>query len=329
MISERGLIDKIKQAAGGNADLVQGIGDDCAVFRGRGDTLNLVSVDTLAEGVHFDLSWHPAAQLGRKAAAVNISDIAAMGGRGTFMLLSISAPSSTPAAWLDDFIGGFLAELGRHGVTLIGGDTVASHGGLSFSITALGEVAAHEVIYRSGAAAGDLVLVSGPLGDAAMGLAICRAGRADLKAAWPELIAAHLTPVAELELGRLLAASGLVTAMLDMSDGLATDLAHLCECSGLAAGIEAAALPVSGAARQAAQAMDMDILRQAVSGGEDYRLLFTCPAKDADKLERLARDTLGRELFRIGKMAPGAGVNLSEQGRKRRIDYQGYDHFVV
>ena len=329
MISERELIAKIQAAAGEGLGVLKGIGDDCAVFAGKGvDVLSLVSVDTLIEGVHFDLGWHPPEQLGRKAAAVNISDIAAMGGRATFMLLSIAAPASTPEPWLDDFMTGFLAELGQYQIVLIGGDTVASPKGLSFSVTVIGEVEAGRQIYRSGASAGDLIMVSGCLGDAALGLEICRTKRFDLQEAWPELVASHLTPLPELELGRLLANSGLVTAMMDMSDGLATDLAHLCECSGLGAEVAAAALPVSDAAQQVAKALDMDVWRGVVSGGEDYRLLFTCPPDAEKELRQLIHEKLGRQLFRIGKMMPDSGVYLYVKGQKSKIDYQGYEHFM-
>ncbi len=328
MISERELIAKIKGAVGGSANLIKGIGDDCAVFSGKSGMLNLVSVDTLVEGVHFDLTWHAPAELGHKAAAVNISDIAAMGGIANYMLLSIAAPSSTSSKWLDDFMAGFLDELATHHITLIGGDTVSSPQGLSLSITVMGEVADGQVLYRSGAYAGDSIMVSGSLGDAGMGLEICRQGRQDLKSSYPELVAAHLKPRPELKLGHLLATSGMVNAMLDMSDGLGTDLAHLCECSGLGADIEASLLPVSDASRQVALALNMDANRLAVSGGEDYRLLFTCSANDEGAVKKMVYEALGRELFQIGKMISGSGVNLYVKGKKSEIAYQGYEHFM-
>ncbi len=326
MISERELIDKIKLAAGNNAGLLKGIGDDCAVFSSGADELTLVSMDTLVEGVHFDLLWHGAEDLGHKAAAVNISDIAAMGGRACYVLLSIAAPRSTSPAWLDDFMRGFLAELSQYKISLIGGDTVASRAGLSFSITILGKSSVGQVLYRSGAKVDDVIMVSGCLGDAAVGLELCRQARSGERR-WADLTAAHLTPVGELPLGELLATSGLVTAMLDMSDGLATDLAHLCEASGLGAHVEAAMIPLSASARQAAHDLNLDLMQLALSGGEDYRLLFTCPEDHEQQLGELVQDSLGRQLFRIGKMVPGAGVHLYTKGDKCKIDYQGYEHF--
>jgi len=193
----------------------------------------------------------------------------------------------------------------------------------------MGEVEAEQVLYRSGAAAGDLVVVSGCLGDAAIGLEICRRARQEFRDTWPELAAAHLTPNPELALGQLLSASGMVTAMLDMSDGLATDLAHLCEASGLGAEVAAAQIPLSTAASEASEAMKLDALRLATTGGEDYRLLFTCSPGHEEKLQKIARDALGRQLFRIGKMVAGSGVNLFVKGKMSRIDFQGYDHFGV
>ena len=330
MISERELISKIRQAAGSNTRLIKGIGDDCAVLTNHdAGKFSLISLDTLVEGVHFDLAWHSPEDLGHKAAAVNISDIAAMGGKPTFALLSIAAPATTRPAWLDKFMSGFMAELAKYQITLVGGDTVASREELYFSVTILGEAVSEQVLYRSGASAGDVVMVSGFLGDAALGLEICRHTRSEFRDTWPALAAAHLTPVPETALGQLLAGSGMVTAMLDMSDGLATDLAHLCEASGLGAEVDGAAIPLSAAACQAAEAMKLDVLRVAVTGGEDYRLLFTCAARHEEYLRKIVRDALGRQLFQIGKMVPGSGVHLYVKGKMSNIDFQGYDAFGV
>ncbi|MFW8600727.1 thiamine-phosphate kinase [Desulfobacterota bacterium M19] len=326
MVSERRLIDYIKQAAGKTPALVQGIGDDCAVFDVREGCKQLVSVDTLVEGVHFDLTWHGPRELGHKAAAVNISDIAAMGGKPCFALLSMALPACLDFTWLTAFTEGFTAELREYEIVLIGGDTVSSPAGLSLSITIIGEAEEGRILYRSGAGIDDVIMVSGPLGDAALGLNLCRQGRS---ASWPQLTAAHLTPRPEVALGRYLAAGGKITAMLDMSDGLATDLAHMCEASGLGARLDVDLIPVSIAAGQAALALEIDVLDLALSGGEDYKLLFTCPAAAAEDLRREVRAGLKRQIFRIGKMVAGRGVLLCGGDGERDVSFQGYEHLTA
>jgi len=329
--SERSIIDDIRSRLpdGGAAGLVRGIGDDCAVLARAGGLLELATTDTLVEGVHFDLAWHPAHLLGRKAVAVNVSDIAAMGGIPRYALLALGLPATLAKAWLDDLLAGFIAALAEYGVVLVGGDTVRSPAGLVLSVTVLGEVAADEVLYRHGASPGDGVWVSGCLGAAAAGLELCRGGRA-LPAGhpWAPLGRAHLDPVAQVRLGRLLATSGMVRAMMDLSDGLATDLAHLCKESGVGAEVDAACLPLADELRQAARELGRDPLDWALAGGEDYGLLFAAPADAAEKLVRLVAEAGGPVISRVGYCTAGSGVVLVHQGRERHIAYQGYDHFT-
>lgn len=330
MLSERGLIARLRAeaAAGETPDLLRGIGDDCAVFRQAGsEMVSLVTTDTLVEGVHFDRRWHRPHLLGRKAVAVNMSDIAAMGGTPRFALLSLAAPPATEPIWLDGVLAGFLESVREYGALLIGGDTVKSGYELMLSVTVVGEAPAMEVCYRAGAQPGDVVLVSGFLGQAAAGLILCQQGRQQENAAWQSLVAAHCDPKAQVDLGRLLAESGLVHAMMDLSDGLATDLAHLCAESGVGAEIDSVALPLSGELRQAAAACQGDPLVWAISGGEDYQLVFTCAAADADILRELARQRLGLILSPVGRIVAGQGVVLLDGSGCHDISYQGYDHF--
>ena len=164
-------------------------------------------------------------------------------------------------------------------------------------------------------------------GAAAAGLEICRQHQTALSQAGPELVAAHLDPLPEMALGRALAKSGLVTAMIDMSDGLASDLAHVCEESGVGAVVYAAELPVLESSRQVARTLGLDPLRLAIAGGEDYRLLFTAKPVAREKIQELAAHAVGGKLFRVGTIVDGQGVVLSADGHDRRIDFQGYDHF--
>lgn len=329
--TEREFIAKIRdltQAAGGQ--VVRGIGDDCAVIRGGAGKQWLITTDTLMESVHFDLGWHPSDLLGRKTAAVNISDIAAMGGIPLFALLALATPDPE-AAWLPGFLAGFTAVLREHSVDLIGGDTVKSPGPAMFSVTVIGECKDDEIVYRAGALPQDLIWVSGPLGEAAAGLELCRRGFAkqpDLPAGWQRLVKAHLDPDPQVAVGRLLAARHLSRAMMDLSDGLATDLAHLCTESRVGAEINAGDLPLSGPLQEAAAAFGLSALDWALKGGEDYQLLFVTSAAHSDRVRRLAKELIGKEIYCIGRIVEGRGVYLC-QGRdlKTEIGFQGYDHF--
>lgn len=326
-LQEREIISRIRrQEQTGQDSLLAGIGDDCAVFRTGPNRLNLVTTDTLVQGVHFDLSWHPADKLGRKAAAVNISDIAAMGGIPRFALLSLALPADLPGRWLDDFLSGFLGLLAEYGVVLIGGDTVGSSQGIVLSVTVLGEAMEGAVLARSGARSGDLVMVSGFLGEAAAGLDLCRLGLEE-EGGWQPLVRAHLDPVPQVALGRDLAEGGLVHAMMDLSDGLATDLAHICAESRVGAVVEAAALPLSPLLRAAAPVCGHSALDWALSGGEDYQLLFTAAPENVAELQRRTREKNGRELYVVGRIVAGGGVLLEEGGTVREISYRGYEHF--
>jgi len=326
LAGEREIIARIRQAAGHSPDLVLGIGDDCAVYKTALDRVSLVTTDTMVEGVHFSLAWHPPAELGRKAASVNISDIAAMGGRPRFALLSLALTATLDSQWLSEFMAGFSAVLCEHDVVLIGGDTVQGGAENIISVTVLGEMAEAELLTRKGARPGDVVLVSGFLGEAAAGLALCRLGlEHDLL--WQPLIAAHLDPVPQVALGRVLAASGLVHALQDLSDGLATDLAHICTESGVGAVVAAEKIPLSPLLAQAAKTCAQSALDWALAGGEDYQLLFTAGERQVDALCTLVREKFGRELFVVGHIVEGQGVFLEEAGQRREISYRGYEHF--
>lgn len=328
-LSEKGIIAMIRsRCAAGDDALLRGIGDDCAVLRRGGGLLELVTTDALLEGVHFDLVWHPPRLLGRKAAAVNLSDIGAMGGRPRYALLSLGLPAGYDEGWLAEFMAGFLAGLAEFETLLIGGDTVRSPAGITLSVTVLGEVAEDQVLLRSTGRPGDLVLVSGPLGEAAAGLELCRRGHGAAEAPrWPQLRQAHLDPRPEVGLGRLLAASGLVSALMDLSDGLATDLANLCRESGLGAEVDGPALPITLEVQQAAAFLGGDARAWALGGGEDYRLLLTVAPADLAALQALVRRELQRQLWPVGRLVAEPGVRLLDGATRREITDLGFDHF--
>ncbi|MGM0681224.1 MAG: thiamine-phosphate kinase, partial [Thermodesulfobacteriota bacterium] len=305
------------------ADLFAGIGDDCAVLRPSDNKVQLITCDSLIESVHFDLSWHPPELLGAKAVSVNVSDIAAMGGQPRFALLALGL-SRGCENWLDSFLQGFEERLQDYQVRLIGGDTVNSKGGFMITVTVIGEMDKDKVCYRSGAREGDLVWVSGPLGEAAAGLEICR-NAPGLKNSYPSLVSAHLSPEPRLELGGLLARSGLVHAMIDLSDGLATDLAHICGASGVGAEVFQKDIPFTREFTGLARELGLSAFDWALKGGGDYQLLFTTDPENREAVTRLAVGS-HRTLYPVGRMVKGSGVILCDGENRQDITFQGYEH---
>ena len=323
--SELAFIKGVTSLAAGQAPgLIKGIGDDCAVLAKNDDEVLLVTTDTLVADVHFNLQWHPLHQLGRKAAAVNLSDIAAMGGVPRYALLSAALSPALSEEDLQEFMTGFVEILREHHVLLVGGDTVAAPCP-TFSITVMGEMAGSETCYRAGAREGDEVWASGFLGEAAAGLALCEKGE-DMSQEFASLIQAHLDPMPRIALGRVLASSGHVHAMMDISDGLATDLAHICTASNLAAQVDARMLPLSATIKKAGEHLDYDPQQWALSGGEDYELLYTVAPGAGEGLARRVKEELGLKAHCLGRMVSGEGVYLMEDGTSRQISYQGYEH---
>lgn len=327
-MNERDIIRLFRRRAGEKKEeLLQGIGDDCAVLQADSDRSWLVTMDTLVESVHFDLSWHPAEKLGWKSLAVNVSDVAAMGGEPSFAFLSLGMPRGVSRQWLDRFSTGLEVACREYGCSLAGGDTVSSPWGMIITITLIGEAARDRILYRKNARPGDDIWVSGNLGNAAAGLELCRQEGAGDDKVYASLMEAHLAPRPPLELSLRLASGGLVHAMMDLSDGLATDLAHLCAQSGTGALVYADLLPLAPLTRDAASGMGRDVLQWALAGGEDYQLLFTASPEARGDLSDLAGQGM---ITRIGTIDEGSGVRLVEGGpdpRIRDISYLGYEHF--
>ncbi len=333
-MNERDLVEQIRRLAGaGTADLVQGIGDDCAVVQKNAETVWLLTMDTLIESIHFDCSWHPPEKLGRKAVSVNVSDIAAMGGKPVFVLLSLGLPAGFDEQWLSSFNKGFAAACREYGCLLIGGDTVCSPERVALTITVIGETARQQVIYRHGAGVGNTIWVSGPLGSAAAGLDLYRSGNGVDDPDLQPLLEAHTNPRARVQLADLLGHSGLVHSMMDLSDGLATDLSHLCTRSKVGARIWQNRLPGHKALPAAADLLNHDPLDWMIAGGEDYELLFTASPENSSALfEKTAEKNFS--LYCIGIITVGQGITLvREQSRtgettEQNISYKGYDHFT-
>lgn len=308
--------------------LIKGIGDDCAIFTGLGQRHWLVTTDILIERVHFDRSWHPPSLLGRKSIAVNLSDIAAMGGTPHYALVSIALPEQIERDWVAQWSAGAADMLEEFGCTLIGGDTVKGKY-LTFNIVILGSAAEGETILRSTAGAEENIYVSGGLGFAAAGLEICRNPeqfKSFTKNELEPLINKHLDPMPRVHLGEILAASGMVSAMQDISDGIATDLAHICTQSGVGAVVEEGLLPGASALQGVCRTLNCEVVELQVSGGEDYELLFTVKQGKDEDLLALLRAQGGGQVYRVGRTVGGDGVRLLSGGRAVDIAYQGFQH---
>jgi len=329
---ERDFIQSIaKRTQAPNLLLEKGIGDDCAIFRAAPANDWLVSADMLVEGVHFDSSWHIPYLLGRKSLAVNLSDIAAMGGTPQFVLLCLALPGSCDEGWSSAFMEGFFSLLDEYGCALIGGDTVSSDT-LTISVTVIGTAPRGGAIGRGGAQVGDTVYVSGPLGSAAGGLYLLQ--NKAVKPippleidAFPALIQEHLNPSPQIVLGRLLQKSGMITAMQDISDGIATDLSHIATASSVAATIYAKDVPAHAQLRLMCARFKLDPTTFQLKGGEDYQLLFTVKKGCGEQLEQVIRSESGIHLYRVGEIVAGRGVTLvNASGTTVDIAYQGYEH---
>ena len=314
-VGEFDLIARIRARCASRDDVALGIGDDAALLQPPADLQLAVAMDTLNAGVHFPHETSPA-DIGWKALAVNLSDLAAMGATPAWCTLSLSLPQGD-GAWIDAFLDGFLELADAHRVALVGGDT--TRGPLSVCVTAHGFVEAGSALLRSGARAGDDIWVSGTLGDAAGALAQLQAGNA----VDPLLRARLDRPAPRVALGRAL--RGIANACIDVSDGLLADLGHLCDASGVGAGIELASLPASASMRSG---FDVETRRALqATGGDDYELCFTAPEAKRSDVGHAAREA-GVEVARIGRIVAGAGVVArGENGEPWAPPRRGYAHF--
>jgi thiamine-monophosphate kinase len=315
---ERQLIASISRLAqrSANRAVLQGIGDDCAILRIAPRSQLLVTTDLCVERVHFRREWHPASSVGHRCLARGLSDIAAMGGEPLACFLSIGLPANLPQRWVDDFLRGLLRLARRFGVELAGGDTSAAHD-ITADIIVIGQVLtdkapAGKALLRSTARPGDRIYVTGELGASAAVLEQLYSG----KKVKPSPGNRHFYPEPRLEVGKRLRRLGLATAMIDISDGLSVDLAHICKESGVSATIHADSIPIAGGAT----------LELALHGGEDYELLFTAP-----KRLRLPAKIAGVRVTQIGTMLkrsanPSVHI-IGVNGQARLLKPQGWQHF--
>ncbi len=308
--------------------LVKGIGDDTSVSVQKSGSYLLSTTDTLTGGVHFRTALTTPELLGGKALAVSLSDIAAMGGTPLIFLVSLSLPPKTERKFLDRLYRGMLSMASKHGCALAGGN-VSRSSVISVTTTVIGEAPERDVVYRKGARAGDTIYVTGVPGLAALGLeALKKYGLARARRGpYREAVARHLCPAPRLEAGRAIARRRLATAMIDVSDGVLLDLQRLCAESNVGADVELERMPVHECLEKWRLREGGDTTSLALSGGEDYELLFTAPAKKAGSIKRLS-DRLGLKITAIGSITSGKKVRVLGPGKKTiRIKKAGFLHF--
>ncbi len=338
MSSEDQLIERVCRRFRSTTGSVRiGIGDDAAILRPKPGTEWAITTDAFLENVHFLRKIHPPDAVGYKALARATSDIAAMGARARCFFLTLGLPDTCTGAWLDDFLDGMARASRRFGLALAGGDTT-KYASVVMSLTVLGEVDRGRAILRSGAKPGDLLCVSGRLGEAELGLRLIEKKVTEKKLIrknltqkiwparkrWGGLLEKHYYPEPRLALGEWLAAQRLATSMIDTSDGLSTDLGHICKSSGVGAVVSAWKIPAVQIPEELRK-LELDPLDLALHGGEDYELLFTVPKRFAG---RLPAGLGGVPLTVIGEMTREKNVVLMQRdGSTRMLQSQGWDPF--
>lgn len=316
-LGEFGLIAQLTSGLATNKDVVCGVGDDCAVVKAGGRVL-LVTMDASIEQVHFTRDTASPRDIGWKAAAAAISDIAAMGGTARFLTVTLACPAATSVAWLDALYAGLAEAAAEAGAIIIGGDVTSNPGGMLIDVAVLGDAACDGYRLRAGARPGDLLAVTGYPGRSSAGLAALGLG---IDA--PELIRAHLHPRPRLAQGRWLAEQVGVRAMIDVSDGVLQDASHLAKASHLAADIEVDALPIAQALARHANALGIRPEQLALAGGEDYELAVALDAASAMGCCAAFAQAFGLPLTVIGRFSEGHGVRIDGAAPEAL----GFDHF--
>lgn len=329
-IGEAGIIERVQEKYSKvlSPFVKKGIGDDCAVLETPEDTLVLVTTDTLFEGVHFTAKTLSAEDLGWKSLAVNISDIAAMGGTPTAAFLSMAISQDTEVVFVESFLAGFNALAKETSVVLAGGDTVQSPSAAVITITLVGHCRKGRVVYRSGAQVGDDIWVTGPLGNAGAGLFLLLGEDPSDHGGYESLVEAHKRPKPRLDAGKALGEKRLATAMIDVSDGIAKDLCHICHESHIGALLQGSSIPMSEQIVRLAAQKDKDPMDWALNSGEDYELLFTASANNRKPVEALTRAILGIPAVRIGTIINGGGVKIQTATGVSDLPSGGYSHFA-
>lgn len=324
-VGEFGLIDILKQdTIYAPATVVVGIGDDAAVLLPTPRHLQLITTDMLVENIHFNVNTTLPVQLGYKSMAVSFSDIAAMGGKPCHAVVSIALPQQTDVDFIINLYQGMKEICREFGVNIVGGDTVAAKHEIVINVAVTGEVDPARLVRRSGAKVGDVVAVTGTLGNSSMGLALLSAGQwEDYSFAWP-LVTAHLTPKPLVKPGQQLGKFG-ATSMNDISDGLASEINEIAAASKVGIQIDQAKVPLSQELLSAAELLKLSAIDCALYGGEDYQLVFTMNKADFAKL---TTESVGIQVTIIGEVVAKEEVIMIDQaGRSSVLESHGFNHF--
>ncbi|UCF71888.1 MAG: thiamine-phosphate kinase [Deltaproteobacteria bacterium] len=329
-IGEFGFIESIKkECVTSLKGVIKGIGDDCAVFGPYSGRLLLFTTDMLVEDIHFVRDTITPYQLGWKAIAVNLSDIAAMGGKPLFILISLAIPVEMDVELIQDFYKGMKDICRHYKVDIVGGDTVASPDTLTINVSLIGEVKENEILYRSGARPGDKIFLTGAVGDSSAGLKILKNEISPPDSIGGHFIKAHNEPKPLIETGRIIATSRLASAMIDLSDGLLSDLGHICKESGVGAILFRSKIPLSSQLKSLASIANFNPLDLALSGGEDYVLLLTVPEAKIQDLDLLSKDKRPSPLYLIGEIREQGGIRMvNDDGSVEEIGPRGFNHFL-
>lgn len=315
-LPEKALIARIRRAAAKPADkfVALGIGDDCGLLKVSPGQEMLVTTDFSIEGVHFRSDWHPPESVGHRCLARGLSDIAAMGGEPTAALLSLALPAKIRQHWVDRFLRGLLKLAEGFGVPLVGGDTSESKAGVLADVVVLGTVPQGKAILRAGARPGDRIYVTGELGGAAAALDLLLSGQKLRPSDYP----AHFFPKPRVEVARFLREKDLASSLIDLSDGLSSDLAHICDESGVGATIWSEAIPKASIGKNQQEVK----LACSLHGGEDYELLFCAP-----RGRRVPHRIAGVPITEIGIIQRDRHINLQHPDGSAKLKARGWEHF--
>ena len=308
--------------------IVRGIGDDCAVLRPSAGMDLLLTTDTQEEGVHFRRDWATPQDIGWRCLAVNVSDIAAMGGSPLGAVIALSVPASLAVAFVESLYDGLQELATAYDCPIIGGNVSKASEHMAVTITVLGEVPCDRGVYRSGAQVGDEIWVTGDLGGAKAGLQALLHPAAVAGLATAAVLQRYRRPCPRLREAQYLRQHGVLHSLIDISDGLSSDLAHICAESGVGAQLEATYIPISAEVCQVAHALQVDPLTFALHGGEDFELCLTAPAGRLASLQSLFAAQFQCPLVRVGTVKPEQGVTLRlVDGTEQPLSARGYDHF--
>lgn len=342
-LGEFNLIDRIHKIVDVHVDdahvhenLLMGIGDDTAVYRPAGGTVQLLTTDALIEGIHFDLTYTSLKHLGWKAMTASLSDIAAMGGTPRYATIALSLPQKISVEMVEEFYAGATFACKKYSCLIVGGDTTSTKGNMMVSVTFIGEAQESRIVYRKGSIAGDYLCVTGHLGGSVAGLKVLQrekerfvkssqneSFKSNLEPYAPA-IEKHLMPKPRLDLSKILAHDVNVHAMIDISDGLASEVHHLCDAGGVGAEVYEHNLPVDVTTQNIAAEFSEPPMKYALFGGEEYELLFTISDTEFEKLDSLTNDVTV-----IGRMTGSKQVVelVRENGEREALRPDGWDHF--